>query len=280
MLILDGKSVAKARQSRLKIRIDDLKSKTGKVPGLAVVLIGDDKASQVYVNNKIKACHELGIASFERRLPANVAKVDVQNHLKELNADPQVHGILVQLPLPRHLDSKEVLSWVSPAKDADCLTMENFGRLWAGDPRTTSCTPAGVMAILDHYKIDLAGTRAAVVGRSQIVGKPMAHLLSQANATVTICHSKTKSIREILRSADIAVIAAGQPELFGKEDFASTAVVIDVGIHRKADGKLCGDVRFKELDVRAATPVPGGVGPMTIAMLMENTVRLFELSEA
>jgi methylenetetrahydrofolate dehydrogenase (NADP+) / methenyltetrahydrofolate cyclohydrolase len=278
MQILDGKAVAAARRAILKKKIESLGGK----PGLAVILVGEDKASQVYVANKIKACEELGIASFEAKLSAQTNETELKANIDRLNRDPKVHGILVQLPLPKHLDSKKVLGWVDPKKDADCLTMENLGRLWAGDPRTQPCTPSGVMAILEHYKIPVEGTRSVVVGRSNIVGKPMAHLLSQANSTVTICHSRTKNMREILRASDIAVIAAGQPEFLGAEDFGPNTVVIDVGIHRRAgaDGKnkLCGDVRFSELKVKAATPVPGGVGPMTITMLMENTIRLYENS--
>jgi methylenetetrahydrofolate dehydrogenase (NADP+)/methenyltetrahydrofolate cyclohydrolase len=284
MQILDGKAVALVRRSLLKTKIDALKAKSKVIPGLAVILVGEDKASQVYVANKIKACHELGIASFETRLKPDATEQELKSHVDRLNADPKVHGMLIQLPLPKSLDSKKALSWVNPGKDADCLTLENLGLLWAGEPRTMPCTPNGVMAILEHYKIPVEGANAVVVGRSAIVGKPMAHLLSQANATVTICHSKTKDLRSHLRSADIAVIAAGQPEFLGREDFGPQAVVIDVGIHRKigADGRnrLCGDVRFGELEgsVKAATPVPGGVGPMTITMLLENTIRLYENS--
>lgn len=278
MQILDGKAVALAGREILKQKIAQLPAK----PGLAVVLVGDDKASQVYVGNKMKACKELGIESIEVLLPATTTEAELKKQIDRLNEDKKVHGMIVQLPLPKTLDSQKAIGWVSPLKDADCLTMENLGRLWAGAPRTKPCTPSGVMAILEHYKIDVQGSNAVVVGRSNIVGKPMAHLLSQANATVTICHSKTKNLREHLKRADIAVIAAGQPEFLGGDDFNKDAVVIDVGIHRLTtpDGKnrLAGDVRFNELQVRAATPVPGGVGPMTIAMLMENTVRLFELS--
>jgi methylenetetrahydrofolate dehydrogenase (NADP+)/methenyltetrahydrofolate cyclohydrolase len=273
MQILDGKAVAAARREILKQKIAQLPAK----PGLAVVLVGEDKASQVYVGNKVKACHELGIESIEVKLPANVTEAELKKQIEALNENKKVHGMIVQLPLPKTLDSQKAIGWVNPLKDADCLTLENLGRLWAGTPRTIPCTPNGVMAILQHYKIDVVGMNAVVVGRSNIVGKPMAHLLSQANATVTICHSKTKNLREHLKRADLAVIAAGLPEFLGAEDFSKDTVVIDVGIHR-LEGRLCGDVRFKELNVRAATPVPGGVGPMTIQMLMENTIRLFELA--
>lgn len=278
MEILDGKAVAQARRHHLKKKIEAL----GGTPGLAVVLVGDDKASHIYVANKIKACGEVGIASIERRLPQTVSERELKAAIDELNANSNVHGMLIQLPLPGRLDAKRVIEWVDPRKDADCLTMENLGRLWVGEPRTIPCTPAGVMAILEYYRIAVVGLNAVVVGRSQIVGKPMAHLLTQANATVTVCHSKTMDLRKHLLGADLVVVAAGQPEFLGAEDFNREAVVIDVGIHRVdgPDGKqrLCGDVRAKDLDVQALTPVPGGVGPMTITMLLENTVRLYEQS--
>lgn len=280
MQILDGKLVSETRRKALATAISELKFKEAVVPGLAVVLVGDDPASQVYVANKIKGCKEVGINSFEHRVPGDISSSQLKVLIEKLNKDPHVHGILVQLPLPKQLESEEVLSWILPSKDADCLTTENLGRLWSGKPLTVPCTPAGVMAILQHYKISVVGMEAVVVGRSHIVGRPMAHLLTDANATVTICHSKTKNLSEHTRRADLVVVAAGQPEFLGAGDFKKGAVVIDVGIHRKilAGGKsqLCGDVRFKELEgvVKAATPVPGGVGPMTITMLLENTLTL------
>lgn len=279
MQILDGKIVAEQRQQALKERVGALTKQFGTSPGLAVVLVGDDKASQVYVGKKIKACQDLGIRSTEVRLPASATESQLKARIDALNSDSAVHAMLVQLPLPSGLDSRKAIAWILPSKDADCLTMENLGRLWAGEPRTLPCTPAGVMEILKYYEISVDGKNAVVVGRSQIVGKPMAHLLSQANATVTICHSKTKDLRAHLKNAEIVVVAAGKPEFLGADDFAPNAVVIDVGVHRIPNGektKLVGDVRFKELKVRAASPVPGGVGPMTVTMLMENTVRLFE----
>lgn len=281
---LDGKEVAEARRRQIKARVEAFKVKSGRVPGLAVILVGDDPASHVYVANKIKACAEVGIESFEHRLNATVAPTELKSVIDKLNSDQKVDGILLQLPLPKHLKSDEALEWISPKKDADCLTSENLGRLWSGKPRTTPCTPWGVMVILEHFKISVEGMNAVVIGRSNIVGKPMAHLLTQANATVTVCHSKTKNLKEFTSKADLVVVAAGQPEFLGKGDFREGSVVVDVGMHRKAgaDGrsKLCGDVRLKELEdvVAAGTPVPGGVGPMTITMLMENTLRLAELS--
>jgi methylenetetrahydrofolate dehydrogenase (NADP+)/methenyltetrahydrofolate cyclohydrolase len=279
MQILDGKEVAEKRRQSIKSEVEAFRAgHANRAPGLAVILVGDDPASQVYVGNKIKACAQVGIESFERRLAATVTPAQLKATIQTLNEDPVVDGILLQLPLPKGLQADEAINWISPAKDADCLTTENLGRLWSGRALTTPCTPWGVMVILEHYKIPVESMNAVVVGRSNIVGKPMAHLLTQANATVTVCHSKTKNLAEHTRRADLVVVAAGQPEFLGKGDFAPHATVIDVGMHRKANGKLCGDVRLSELkdSIKAATPVPGGVGPMTITMLLENTLRLAE----
>lgn len=286
MQILDGKAVAEARRKKIKGEAEKLKKQMGRAPGLAVILVGEDPASQVYVGNKIKACHEVGIESFENRLSDKTTAHQLKIIIESLNNNPLVDGILMQLPLPKHLNADEAIGWITPAKDADCLTPQNLGRLWSGKAVTTPCTPWGVMVILEHYGISVEGKNAVVIGRSNIVGKPMAHLLTQANATVTVCHSKTKNLREHLLRAEIVIVAAGQPEFLGKGDFAEGSVVIDVGMHRKPgkDGKskLCGDVRLKELEgvISAATPVPGGVGPMTITMLLENTVRLAGLKSA
>ena len=282
MQILDGKEVSKVSQNNLKKQVHDLIQKTGKTPCLAVILVGDDPASHVYVKNKIIACHQTSILSKDLRLPSSTSMAELKQCIETLNQDSSVHGLLVQFPLPSHLNKEEVLSWVDPLKDADGLTTQNLGFLFAGRPRVVPCTPMGVMQILKHYSIELAGKNCVVVGRSQIVGLPMAHLLLQANATVSICHSKTQNLSEYTKKADVVVVAAGRPEFLGKNDFNSQAVVIDVGIHRKViDGqnKLCGDVNFNEVKdkVKAITPVPGGVGPMTIAMLLKNTVELFKL---
>lgn len=280
MQILDGKAVSEARRMKTKAEVDEFRRITKRAPGLAVILVGEDPASQVYVGNKIKACKEVGIESMERRLPADVGAATLKAVIQDLNVNPVVDGILLQLPLPKHLNAIEAIGWIAPSKDADCLTPENLGRLWSGRALTTPCTPWGVMMILEHYKIPVAGKTAVVVGRSNIVGKPMAHLLTQADATVTVCHSKTPNVREFTAKADLVVVAAGQQELLGQGDFKEGAVVIDVGMHRKAGAngksKLCGDVRLKELEgiIQAGTPVPGGVGPMTITMLLENTLRL------
>ncbi|HMN68024.1 MAG TPA: bifunctional methylenetetrahydrofolate dehydrogenase/methenyltetrahydrofolate cyclohydrolase FolD [Bdellovibrionales bacterium] len=281
MQTLDGKAVAEARRAQIKQDIAKFTQAQSRAPGLAVILVGDDPASRVYVGSKVKTSTELGIKSSEHRLPADITMQGLRKVIEGLNDDPAVDGILLQLPLPEPLNADQAIAWISPAKDADCLTPQNLGRLWSGRALTTPCTPWGVMAILEHYKIKTAGVNAVVVGRSNIVGKPMAHLLTQADATVTVCHSKTKDLRAHLLNADLVVVAAGKPEFLGKGDFKKGAVVIDVGIHRKepesgGKAKLCGDVRLKELEdtVQAATPVPGGVGPMTITMLMQNTLCL------
>jgi methylenetetrahydrofolate dehydrogenase (NADP+)/methenyltetrahydrofolate cyclohydrolase len=279
MQILDGKAVAKKVKEAVRAEAQALMHKYQAKPGLAVVLVGDDSASQVYVGSKIKACAELGFASFEHRVPANVSMADLEALIVSLNQDDKVHGILVQLPLPKTLDESEVLATISPEKDVDCLSAENIGLLAKNKARISPCTPSGVMEILKFYGHDPKSMKAVVVGRSQIVGLPMAQLLLQKDATVTVCHSKTKDLRSYTKDADIVVVAAGRPQMLGREDFKKGAIVIDVGIHR-IDGKLCGDVKFDELsETAAATPVPGGVGPMTIAMLMKNTLELFKLQE-
>lgn len=281
MQILDGKEVAKARRAKLKVRTDQFKAKRGRAPGLAVILVGDNPASHVYVRNKIAACTEVGIVSTEKRLPATATDQEIRQVIAALNKDPSVDGILMQLPLPAGLKSDELMELIDPKKDPDGLTAANQGLLLAGRPRAVSCTPFGVMKILEHFDIPVAGKHAVVVGRSNIVGKPMALLLLQANATVSICHSRTQDLHAITRQGDIVVVAAGQPEFLGKDAFKKGAVVVDVGIHRiESNGqtKLVGDVKARELDgwVAALTPVPGGVGPMTITMLLENTLTLAE----
>lgn len=279
MEILDGKKVAAASLQIIRNRVDGYTKNWGRRPGLAVILVGEDPASQVYVKNKVKTCAEVGIDSFHHEMASGHSPEKLNKLIQDLNADKLVDGILLQLPLPKGYDKDYFTNLIDPKKDADGLGFDSLGRLWAGQPRSISCTPKGVMRILDFYKIPTEGKRAVVVGRSEIVGKPMAQLLLNGNATVTICHSKTKDINLYTREADIVVVAAGKPRLFGRENFKKGSVVIDVGIHRlEIDGKvkLCGDVRFEELDGQcaAATPVPGGVGPMTIAMLMENTLEL------
>lgn len=280
MLILDGKLVSSAVRESLVPRIERIKAKLGRPPHLTVVIVGEDRASQVYVKNKHIACEKIGLHSTIHRLLAQTTQVELLKVVEQLNNDTTVDAVLVQLPLPKHLSSDEVLAALSVQKDADGLTYSSLGLFFAGRAVVKPCTPAGVMKILEFYKISVAGKKAVVVGRSNIVGKPMAALLTDANATTTICHSHTKDLRSYTREADIVVVAAGKPEFLGKDDFKKGAIVIDVGIHRSGGGKLCGDVRFIELDgwVSAVTPVPGGVGPMTITMLLENTCLLAEIS--
>lgn len=279
MIRLDGRTLSKELREKLKTRITQWTQESGKTPCLAVVLVGDDPASQVYVSHKIKACGEAGITSLERRLPGDVSQADLVQVVQELNSDPQVNGILVQLPLPKHINEAEVIEQVNPLKDADGLCIENLGLLAAGRKRVAPCTPHGVIQLLKKHEISMEGKNAVVIGRSQIVGKPMALLLLEENATVTVCHSRTQDLQQHLERADIVVVAAGKPEFLGKGDFKQRCVIVDVGMHRKDNGKLCGDVRFDELTevASAMTPVPGGVGPMTIAMLLENTMELARL---
>ncbi len=278
MIRLDGKLVAESLREGLKLRTESFKSKMGRAPQLTVVLVGENKASQVYVKNKHLACQKVGISSQIIEKPESLQQGEFEELLEKLNRDESVDGVLVQLPVPRQLKSDRVFELLSPAKDADGLTYASTGLLWSGKPLVKPCTPSGVIEILKHYKIPMAGKNAVVIGRSQIVGKPMAALLLDENATVTVCHSGTRDIRSYTSQADIVVVAAGKPRLFGREDFKKDSVIVDVGMHGTGGGKLCGDVRYEELEgwAQAATPVPGGVGPMTIAMLLENTVYLAE----
>ena len=279
MQLLDGKAVAAQKRQEIAENIEKFIQSQRRAPGLAVVLVGEDPASSVYVRNKIKACKQVGVLSFEHRLPEQTSPEELETLITRLNQDGQVDGILVQLPLPKRLNEHAVLSWIDPQKDPDGLTTENLGLMLSGRARIYSCTPNGVMEIFKYYDISVEGKSAVVVGRSNIVGKPMALLLQNANATVTVCHSRTPDISLHTRQADLVIVAAGKKALLGKKDFKQGAVVVDVGMHREVvDGKtkLCGDVRFEELDgwVSAATPVPGGVGPMTITMLLHNTLQL------
>ena len=281
---LEGRKVAEFRtDSVLQPGILKFSDMAGRAPGLAVILVGADPASQIYVRNKLKACQQVGITSFHHELPASASEVEVRDLIRQLNVDDQVDGILLQLPVPKHINAEALTDLISPEKDADGLTTASLGALFAGRPRVAPCTPWGVMKMLEFFQLEVAGKNAVVIGRSNIVGKPMAQLLLQANATVTICHTKTRDLHKHTRLADIVVVAAGQPRFVGKEAFQPQAVVIDVGIHRPTAGpfagKICGDVKFEEMEnyVRAATPVPGGVGPLTIQMLLENTVTLAHL---
>jgi methylenetetrahydrofolate dehydrogenase (NADP+) / methenyltetrahydrofolate cyclohydrolase len=272
--ILDGKSLAAQVRAEVKARVA-LLAQRGIRPGLAVVLAGDDPASRVYVRNKTRACEEVGVRSQQIDYPAAVTQEELMACIRNLNVDPAVHGILVQLPLPKHLDSARVLEAVSPAKDVDGFHAENTGALLAGAPRLVPCTPAGVMRLLEHAGVPVAGQRAVVIGRSNIVGKPLALLLLQKDATVTICHSKTRDLAAVAKQADILVAAIGRAKLVTAAMVKPGACVIDVGVNRLPDGSLAGDVDFSAVrDVAGwITPVPGGVGPMTIAMLLENCLK-------
>ena len=271
--IIDGKALAAQIRADLKDEVLDLKRK-GIVPGLAVVLVGDDPASHIYVKNKKIACKKIGIEEFSHTLPAETTEDALLKLIDELNADQGIHGILVQLPLPDHIDESKVLNRIIPEKDADGFHPINIGKLVLGEPCPKPCTPAGILALLDHANIDLKGKHAVVVGRSNIVGKPVSMMLLERHATVTICHSRTENLPDEIARADILVAAVGRPKLIQGSWIKPGAAVIDVGTNRTSDGKLVGDVEFDEakLKVSAITPVPGGVGPMTIAMLMKNTV--------
>ena len=273
-LRLDGKALAKAVESRLQAQIESHLPQVGRPPGLAVLRVGDDPASAVYVANKEKACARIGVASYGAHLPSSTPFAEVLSTIQQLNADPRVDGILLQLPLPEGLDEGPLLMAIDPEKDADGLHTLNLGRLLKGEQGPRSCTPAGVMAMLRSQGIDPAGQRAVVIGRSILVGQPMALMLQAANATVTVVHSRTKDLVAHTCEADIVVVAAGRPGMVGAEHIKPGAAVVDVGIHRKPEGGLCGDVRAAEVEPIAAalSPVPGGVGPMTVTMLLVNTV--------
>ncbi|MGH7799532.1 MAG: bifunctional methylenetetrahydrofolate dehydrogenase/methenyltetrahydrofolate cyclohydrolase FolD [Thermodesulfobacteriota bacterium] len=271
--ILDGKMVAEHLRKGIAEEVNKLKRETGLVPGLAAVLVGDNPASQIYVKNKRKACEEVSIYSEEYKLPEETAESDLLTLIEKLNHDEKIHGILVQLPLPKQINEARILRTVSPLKDIDGFHPENVGLLVEGNPRFIPCTPHSVIKLLDYYGIEIQGKEAVVVGRSNIVGKPVSLLLLHRHATVTICHSRTKSLGEVTRRADILVAAIGRARLITEDMVKEGAVVIDVGINRLPDGKLAGDVDFENVRNKAAfiTPVPGGVGPMTIAMLLWNT---------
>ena len=270
--IIDGKAIAEEMESEMRAEVEALAA-SGTRPGLAVVLVGEDPASKVYVGRKQKACERLGITSFEYTLPEETTQEELLALIAELNAREDVHGILVQLPLPKHIDSKTVLISLDPAKDVDGFHPLNVGCLFIDQSLLPPCTPAGIMELLKRTGVDLTGKHAVVVGRSNIVGKPVAIMLLKENATVTICHSRTVNLPDVCRSADVLVAAVGRPEMIKGDWIKPGAVVIDVGVNR-VDGKLVGDVEFAAAAERASaiTPVPGGVGPMTIAMLMRNTI--------
>jgi methylenetetrahydrofolate dehydrogenase (NADP+)/methenyltetrahydrofolate cyclohydrolase len=275
--LIDGIALSKTLRAEVASRAAALTAR-GRKPGLAVVLVGDNPASEVYVRNKVKACQDNGLHSSYDRYPATLAEADLLARIDELNRDPSIHGILVQLPLPPHIDSHKVIEAISPEKDVDGFHVANAGALMTGKPLFRPCTPYGVMKMFDAYGIDLKGANAVVIGRSNIVGKPMALLLLEAGATVTICHSKTRDLAAHTRSADIIVAATGRRNLVTAEMVKPGAAVIDVGMNRDDAGKLCGDVDFAGVREVAGfiTPVPGGVGPMTITMLLVNTIEAAE----
>lgn len=279
MLLLDGKATAAALRAALKEEIAALRPKAGRAPGLAVILVGDDPASQVYVRNKEKACAEAGIRSFPYRLPADTAQRELEHRISQLNINDDVDGILLQLPLPTGLNAQPCLEAISPRKDVDGLHPDNQGRLSMGLPGLRPCTPAGVIALLNHYQLSVAGKKAVVVGRSNLVGRPLALLLGsrENNATVTMCHSGTRDLAGECRQADFLFTALGKPRCVTADMVKEGAVVIDIGINRLESG-LCGDVDFDAVARKASaiTPVPGGIGPMTISQLLANTVQAWK----
>lgn len=274
---LDGKALS----AQVKARVAEEAKTLPRRPGLAVILVGEDPASHVYVSGKEKDCAECGFESFGYQLPAEITQEELLSRIAALNADQRVDGILVQLPLPKHLDENALLQAISPEKDVDCFHPVNVGLLAIGTPRFLPCTPAGVMEFLRAYDIPVAGKRCVVLGRSNIVGKPMAMLLTAANGTVTLCHSKTEDLASITRQADVLVSAIGQTNSVTADMVKEGAVVIDVSMNRNAQGKLCGDVDFAQVEAKASaiTPVPGGVGPMTRAMLMQNLLMAAKLHQ-
>jgi len=275
--LIDGNALARSIRDDVSRRVA-LLARRGVIPGLAVVLVGDDAASSVYVRNKVKDCAEVGIVSTLDRLPADTTEAALLARIAQLNADPAIHGILVQLPLPKHIDEHRVIEAISPAKDADGFHVSNVGLLLTGKPLFRPCTPYGVMKMLEHAGAKLDGSEAVVIGRSNIVGKPQALMLLAAGATVTVCHSRTRDLASHTRRADVLVAAVGRPGLVTADMVKPGAIVIDVGMNRGADGKLCGDVDFAGVRevAGAITPVPGGVGPMTRAMLLVNTIEAAE----
>ena len=279
MGIIDGKKISSQIEKDVFAEVQMLKQKTGETPGLATVLVGDDPASAVYVRNKNKTCKNVGFQSFENSLPADTSEEKLLNLVDKLNKDNNVNGILIQLPLPTQIDSQKVLEQINPEKDVDGFHLENVGRLVTGNATFKPCTPAGIIELLDQYKVDIEGKNAVVLGRSNIVGKPVASLLLSRNATGTICHSRTKDLPAISRSADILIAAIGKPNFVTPDMVKDDAIVIDVVINR-VDDKLVGDVDYESVLKKASlvTPVPGGVGPMPIAMLMVNTLQAFKNS--
>ena len=277
--LINGKIVAAELRNEIAEEIKQFKTETGKEIGLAVVVVGNDPASAVYVRNKHKACLEVGVTSYQIEFPEETTEEDLLEKIRLLNEDHKVNGILVQLPLPGHINEERVINAISAQKDVDAFNPANVGKIMIGNYRFLPCTPAGVMALLKYYNVEIEGKNCVVIGRSNIVGKPMAMLLMEKNGTVTICHSRTRKLEQITRNADIIVVAIGRAEFLKADMVKPGAVVVDVGINRTSDGKLVGDVAFDEVSAVASmiTPVPGGVGPMTITMLLRNTLSAAKL---
>lgn len=280
MVKIDGKAFSQVILEKIKEEHNQLKEKYGKQAGLAVVIVGNNPASQVYVRNKMKACENVGFYSENIELDENISEEELLQEIDKLNKNDRINGILVQLPLPSHINELKIIDSISPEKDVDGFHVANIGKMVIGDETGfLSCTPYGIMQLLEEYKIEIAGKDAVIIGRSNIVGKPMALMLIQKGATVQVCNSRTKDLRKKLNDADIIIVAAGVPKLLKKEDVKEGAVVIDVGINR-VDGKICGDVDYEEVAEKTSyiTPVPGGVGPMTIASLIKNTFKSYKNS--
>ena len=280
--IIDGKLVSSVMRESLKSEVATFKVEGGNNVGLAVILVGNDPASAVYVRNKHRACEQVGIDSYQIELPESTSEEELLATIDRLNSDDKINGILVQLPLPKHISEKKVIERIDPKKDVDAFHPENVGRIMIGNYTFLPCTPAGIIALLDYYKINIEGKNCVVIGRSNIVGKPMSLLLTERNGTVTLCHSRTKGLKEICKNADLIVVAIGKAEFLTADMVKDGAVVIDVGINRLADGRLVGDVHFDQVKEVASmiTPVPGGVGPMTITMLLYNTLSAAKMQSA
>ena len=274
---IDGKEVSASVRNDITEKVKELSAK-GVIPGLAVIIVGNGPASRVYVNNKKKGCEQTGMNSFEYALPEETTTEELISLIEKLNGEKDVHGILCQLPVPKHIDEEKVLNAISPDKDVDAFHPVNCGKVMTGDYTFAPCTPAGMVEMLKYYNIPIAGKHCVIIGRSNIVGKPMAMLMLKENATVTVCHSRTQNLAEITKQADILVAAVGRPKFVTPDMVKDGAVVLDVGINRMEDGKLCGDVDFDAVCEKTSyiTPVPGGVGPMTITMLLKNTLAAAE----
>ncbi|MGL5355374.1 MAG: bifunctional methylenetetrahydrofolate dehydrogenase/methenyltetrahydrofolate cyclohydrolase FolD [Cetobacterium sp.] len=279
MKILDGKEISQKVRDSIKSEILEIKEKIGMVPGLVVIQVGDNAASKIYVNSKIKQCAEVGIDSTNYILAEDITEIELLNKIEELNKDESIHGILVQLPLPNHIDTPKVIEAIDINKDVDGFKPENLGKVVLGDDSALiSCTPAGILRLFQEYKIDLVGKDVVVIGRSNIVGKPMTALLINEGATVTVCNSKTKKLSEKTKNADVVIVAIGKANFLKGNMVKDGAIIVDVGINRNENNKICGDVDFESVKDKVAyiTPVPGGVGPMTIAMLLNNTLKTFK----